>query len=396
MRRDCNPLWIDGKAKPLKQVQFNKKEFSENFLQENLNKYPLLLPVEEFDSNFGPIISLGMEIDNIDNLFIAPSGKLTIVETKLWRNHQATREVVAQILDYATRVSSWSYTELIEKCKRIKEPVLKVDQSLYELMRKKYPAETPSEAEFIDLVQKSLNTGRFLLLIVGDGIREGLSTLLDALHTHPKLLFTFGMVELQVFNDPEGSHKHLIVPHIVANSTEIVRAVVRVEGSGRSEINVEIEAAKSDDIAPTKRRTLSEDEFYEMLPNSSVSTTVRKLLKYSKDFGAIIKPQGKSISVKLIDPNGSRQLLTLFLVTTTGEFYTGWLSGQLRTIGLSKKIAKEWVNSIVNLIPGVQPHPKYSDSLSRNVKMNEIEKIFDEFLECLRETIAKIQSIETK
>ena len=396
MRRDCNPLWIDGNAKPLKQVRFNKKEFSENFLQENLNKYPLLLPVEEFDSNYGPMISLGMEVDNIDNLFIAPSGKITIVETKLWRNHQATREVVAQILDYATRVSSWSYTELVEKCKRIKEPVLSVDRSLYELMQQKYPAETPSEEEFIDSVQKSLNTGRFLLLIVGDGIREGLSTLLDALHTHPKLLFTFGLVELQVFKDPDGSNKRLIVPHIVANSTEIVRAVVRVEGSGRSEINVEIEAAKSDDITPTKRRTLSEDEFYEMLPNSSASTTVRKLLKRSKEFGTIIKLSGKSISVKLNDPNGSRQLLTLFLITTTGELYTGWLSGQLRSIGLNRRIAKEWVNSIVNLIPGVQPHPKISDSLSRRIKMDEIEETFEEFIECLRETIAKIQSTETK
>jgi len=87
--------------RPLRRIRLGDREFSEAYLQEMLHACPELLPIDELDADFGPIVSLGREIDN---LFIAPSGKLTIVETKLWRNPQAIREVLAQILDYANRV----------------------------------------------------------------------------------------------------------------------------------------------------------------------------------------------------------------------------------------------------------------------------------------------------
>ena len=39
-------------------------------------------------------------------------GYLTLVETKLWRNPEARRTVVAQIIDYASHLSTWTYDEL--------------------------------------------------------------------------------------------------------------------------------------------------------------------------------------------------------------------------------------------------------------------------------------------
>ena len=38
---------------------------------------------------------------SIDNLFLTPTGDIILVETKLWSNAKARREVVAQALDYA-------------------------------------------------------------------------------------------------------------------------------------------------------------------------------------------------------------------------------------------------------------------------------------------------------
>ena len=124
MRQDCAPTWIDAgiSNRPLRRIRLKDKEFSEAYLQEMLHACPELLPIDELDADFGPLVSLGREIDNIDNLFIAPSGRITIVETKLWRNPQATREVLAQILDYATRVSNWSYETLEMKCRSAQSP----------------------------------------------------------------------------------------------------------------------------------------------------------------------------------------------------------------------------------------------------------------------------------
>ena len=92
---------------------------------------------------------------------------------------------MAQILDYATRVSSWSYEQLEQHCRSAVDPALTDGKSLYALIQEKCPTAVPNEPNFIDAVQKSLQTGRFLLLIVGDGIREGIPTLLNSLHAYP-------------------------------------------------------------------------------------------------------------------------------------------------------------------------------------------------------------------
>jgi hypothetical protein len=66
---------------------------------------PNILSVFEIETGFMPLIPIGREVSTvagyIDNLFISPEGYLSIVETKLWRNPEARREVIGQILDTA-------------------------------------------------------------------------------------------------------------------------------------------------------------------------------------------------------------------------------------------------------------------------------------------------------
>ena len=393
MRKDCAPTWInaEGQSRPLRRLRLEDREFSESYLQETLHACPELLPVDELDTEFGPLISLGREIDNIDNLFIAPSGRITIVETKLWRNPQATREVLAQILDYASRISSWSYETFEEKCRHALRPAPIGGKSLYGLVQDAFPDEVPTEKEFFDAVQRTLQMGRFLLLIVGDGIREGMEDLLAALHTHPNLLFTFGLVELQVFADPRESSQRLIVPQVVAHSTEIVRAVVRVETTGPADIIVEIPEEEADSERQRRRRKLSEDEFYELVPTRDMADTIRSILDRAQDMGCILQPRKQGISVRLKDPNGSKQKLTFFVIRFTGKIYTGWLSGQLEKIGVDKQIAAAWFQGLVDLVPGIRRHERLFDNLSRDISLPEIEPVLGEFFARLEATIEAIE-----
>jgi hypothetical protein len=48
----------------------------------------------------------------IDCLFVTRLGGLVIVECKLWRNPQARREVVGQILDSVKEIATWDYGDL--------------------------------------------------------------------------------------------------------------------------------------------------------------------------------------------------------------------------------------------------------------------------------------------
>src|SRR5437763_1047675 len=78
----------------------------EGWLKAVLDLSPSLLPIREIDERIEPpLVSLGREIETaagpIDNLFLSANGYLVVVETKLWRNPEARREVVAQLIDYA-------------------------------------------------------------------------------------------------------------------------------------------------------------------------------------------------------------------------------------------------------------------------------------------------------
>ena len=394
MRRDCAPTWVDseGRLRPLRRVRLGDREFTEDFLQATLHACPELLPLEDFDEEVGPLVSLGREVDCIDNLFVSPAGRLTLVETKLWRNPEATRTVVAQILEYATRVSHWSYEDLERNCRGALSPAPLSGQSLYELVKGRFPENAPTESEFHDSVQRTLQTGRFLLLVVGDGIREGLEDLLGSLHSHPRLFFTFGLVELQVFSDPESPAEKLIVPHVLANSLEIVRAVVRVESTGGlANVSVEIDDTREQDVESRRRHTLSEEEFFERITDKGKAEVVRLLLSRARELGAIVEPRAGSVSVRLMDPSGTKQKLTLFVVTTSAEIYTGWLSSQLETIGCDESIAADWIARLGRLIPGVERSAKDPDGLSRNIRITEIEPVLDEFIDNLGVVIEAIR-----
>src|SRR6266446_9002861 len=93
-------------------VDSSEGVFNEAWLQETLRRNPDVLPVEEFGPVFHPLVPIGKEVPtsagSIDNLFISHAGYLVLVETKLWRNREARREVVAQLIDYAAALTHLS------------------------------------------------------------------------------------------------------------------------------------------------------------------------------------------------------------------------------------------------------------------------------------------------
>jgi hypothetical protein len=79
----------------------------EVWLRDTLFRNPEIIPTDDIDPAFGPLVPLCKELrtdaGRIDAVFINERGRLTIVECKLWKNPQARREVVAQTLDYFPR-----------------------------------------------------------------------------------------------------------------------------------------------------------------------------------------------------------------------------------------------------------------------------------------------------
>lgn len=90
--------------------------YDEAFVQRLVFAHPETLPIGEIDDAYTPLIPVCTELNTpagpLDALFVTPSGRLVIVEAKLWRNPEARRKVIAQVLDYAKELARWGYEDL--------------------------------------------------------------------------------------------------------------------------------------------------------------------------------------------------------------------------------------------------------------------------------------------
>lgn len=224
-------------------TQAGDEAFSEAQIQTLVQTYPASLPIAEIDSMFvGPVpicTELQTPAGPIDNFMVTPSGLPVLVECKLWRNPEGRREVVGQILDYAKELSRWSSSDLQRAVNRR----LKSDGNpLLRMVRDVDPS--VNETDFNDALTQNLRRGRFLLLIVGDGIREGVETITEYLQQHAGLHFSLGLIELPIYIMPNGDR--LVVPRILAKTATLARQVVAVPDGYRVEEAGETNAADSE------------------------------------------------------------------------------------------------------------------------------------------------------
>jgi hypothetical protein len=228
-----------------------QSNYTEEWLQRLLFKHPECLPIAEIDDSFSGLIPLCMEMDTpagpIDAVFVTPGGRLALLETKLWRNPEARREVVGQILDYAKELTNWDYSRLDTKVRQARKRAGEQFPGVAEWVAQVDPLSVAHR--FQDAVSKSLGRGDYLLLVAGDGIREGVGAIAQYLDRNSSLHFTFGLVECAVYESPEDGSFY-VQPRVLAQSTNLVRTVVQFAGGKILEVQDEEAIAASAEDRP--------------------------------------------------------------------------------------------------------------------------------------------------
>jgi hypothetical protein len=226
-RQHVAPLLIDATGVvPLDPLPLGAgpEQISEAELQHIIHCHVDCLPIAEIDPLFREPVPICTELITaagpIDNLMLTSSGLPVLVECKLWRNPEGRRSVVGQILDYAKELRRWTSSDLQREVAR---NLRRSGPVLLELMREH--GREVDEASFYDDITHNLRKGRFLLLIVGDGIREGVEAIAEYL-ADAGLHFSLGLIETPLFRLPDG--RQLMVPRILARTTLITREVVEV------------------------------------------------------------------------------------------------------------------------------------------------------------------------
>lgn len=242
--RQHAPLILIDEAgsRRLPPISMQSDEYNEARIRDLIFAHPEAIPVQEIDPSFGPLVPICTELYlgpkcRADALFLNSLGMPTILECKLWHNPEARREVIGQILDYASKLKRWNYADLNAAIKTQKNGV-----DLIARMRAR-GHEDLDELAFVDNVTRHLAKGRILLLVLGDGIREGVESIGAYLQEASGLHFSFGLVEAKVYKPDEG--RTLLQSRVLARTINIVRKLVD-EGPFISAVEDEFVGARGD------------------------------------------------------------------------------------------------------------------------------------------------------
>ena len=347
----ASPVVLDALSLPLNPTRLRRVstiaaagsplKFPEKLLQELIHADPGILPVEEIDRKFADLRPVCQELPlangakYVDNLLINPDGRVCIVECKLWRNPEAVREVVAQVLDYAAELSRLSYSELE---KAAAKACRQADREFLVRSVLGDGASDELKVDFIDSLSQSLRNGAFLLLIAGDGIRAGLHQIAELLN-RSTLGFALGLVEVAFYGNGDAGPFY-VQPRVLFRTETVTRTVfVLADKEGKLAIENVTE--------PTKPQTISEQEFFQKLAavDPSYPGEVRELIDAAKAVGCA--PELRR--TYLIYAEAIGQSVNLGHVNTDGTV-TIWGSAS-RDSQIGRPLGEEYMRTVASLLP---------------------------------------------
>ncbi len=227
----------DGTVDKLKRIPFMTDMYNEAWIQNLIAEYPYLLPADEIGPEFSPLVCIGQEVNVgsndslgfIDNLYVAPSGKICIVETKLFRNQESRRTVIAQAIDYAKELQKWDAERLDAVASAYSYKKTGMASRMIDMMAAHGLLTYSDEGRFTDAINHCLKSASFLVMIVGDGIRSNVEQLADFISNNISMSFRLALVELELYPSNDGI---IVIPNLITKTTVFERNVYNQSPKG--------------------------------------------------------------------------------------------------------------------------------------------------------------------
>jgi hypothetical protein len=321
----------------------------EDFVQQLVHDYPDIIPMADIEPAFMPMLAVCRELKTsagyLDNLWLTPAGGIVIGECKLVRNPQARREVLAQALDYASAISKWHYEDLEAG---VREALKNPNAKLWDVVAEESDLD---EAQFVDAVERRLNTSRFMVLIIGDGIQEGVEALTSYLQLHAGLHVGVALVDLSIWQGFDQAL--LIVPRIPLRTVLVERGIVLVGLEGKPQIAPPVNAA-----GPIQSRSLattaSEPEFYAQLDQRrpGLSNVLRPFLSSVVEIG--VTPEFRRTAILRWRPSED-VVGSLGFIDTDGRVWLGDAWNTANRLG-KREAGERYLQQIASAVGGRVRH----------------------------------------
>jgi len=218
--------------------------------------------------------------------------------------------------------------------------------TLYDFVR---DATDLDEAQFNYAIERNLRVGRILLLIVGEGIHEGVESLTKFLQLHAGLHVGIALVELSMWRLEDGAL--LVVPRTPMNTVIIERGVVVVDKAANVEVIPPAATSSSRGKTSSIRQvSLSEEEYFARLEAKRPGLKAR-LLDFATDLAAlgVTLELGKTAVLRW-RPSPQTEA-SLGLVDTDGKVCFSYAYSALRK-AVTAELAGQYLDDIARAYAG--------------------------------------------
>lgn len=360
--------------------------YNEAWLQELIRSKPEILPVADIDVLYHPFVPIGREVKTvsggrIDNLFISRNGHLILVETKLWDNPEAKREVVAQVIDYAASFSKWTYEKLDTVTKAYTRKYEGAESGLAEWVEKRLGLVNGDPSLFKETVTKNLRLGRFLAIVVSDKIRTPVIEMIDYVNNYPGLAVNFALIELQGFwTGKDANWPVLLVPRIVSRTEIVERSVI--------EVTVNQEGIPDISITQNEERIKNEQDFWNLL-KKNFPQRYEKAKKFIDEYrgtkGAEIAVGKSSLHIKLNIKGIRQRKISPFFINKKGEccVWPVTISEQLFSAGFDPSFVEGYEATMRSVLNMPENRTRFSSPVE-HVDFSKFKSAVDEFMKNIR------------
>jgi hypothetical protein len=191
---------------------------SERELQEFLRDFSTLIPMDEIELGAPPLLCIGFEVGagggSQDLLYVDETGLLTIAETKLKKNPELRREVIGQVLEYASYAHEWTARDIESLAGKFfssnhcppEYQGLTLESALRKFLETtgSPAAETLSYEQFLLQMRETLDRGRIRLIIAVD---EPVGHLLKTVEFINRFSQRFDILSLSIETIPRHSNQ---------------------------------------------------------------------------------------------------------------------------------------------------------------------------------------------
>jgi hypothetical protein len=291
------------KETELQELLFKNPEIIFNVPELEINEMDIAIKYREYMTSRG----------SIDLLYITKNAEIILVETKLIKNQESTRTVVAQLIDYIKAITIENFENIIEKnCK-------------YKII----DTEIVKDEKFIQLLKRNVNTGNISGIIIGDDIHPNLLELIDSIQSAPHLSFHINLIKLETFKNGE---QIIAFAKNVENTKEIERSVIKISfENGINNPIIESETPSKD--GKGTKPILTWDEYINNVEPKYHELINEYKREWIKSFGETINMGTVGFSAGFISNN--KRIVTSFVYDNKLELIT---EKTRRKLGVSDEV----------------------------------------------------------